>query len=99
MHPKSVGGLGTINLDVQNLCLLSKWLYKLINEDGVWHQLLKKKYLKNKILAQVMKRPSDSQFWSGLMEVKDHFFTRGNLRYKMKNKRDFGRIGGYGTIL
>ena len=34
--PKCVGGMGIIDLDVQNVCLLSKWLYKLINEDGVW---------------------------------------------------------------
>ena len=65
-----------------------------MNEDGVWQQLLKKKYLKNKTLAQVVKRPGDSQFWSGLMEVKAHFFLEGNLRYKMENIRDFGRICG-----
>ena len=92
MHPKRVGGLGTINLDVQNLCLLSKWLYKLINGDGVWQQLLKKKYLKNKILAQVMKRPSDSQFWSGFMEVKDHFFTRGE--FEVQNEKIDEILGG-----
>jgi hypothetical protein len=41
--PKEQGGLGITNLDVQNRCLLSKWLYKLINEDGVWQELLRKK--------------------------------------------------------
>jgi uncharacterized membrane protein YobD (UPF0266 family) len=33
--PKEQGGLGIINLEVQNICLLIKWLFKLINEDGV----------------------------------------------------------------
>jgi hypothetical protein len=33
--PTSVGGLGIIDLEVQNKCLLSKWLFKLLNEDGV----------------------------------------------------------------
>ena len=33
--PKDFGGLGIHNLDLQNTCLLSKWLFRLINEDGV----------------------------------------------------------------
>jgi hypothetical protein len=32
---RRVGGLGIIDLDVQNKCLLSKWLFKLINEEGL----------------------------------------------------------------
>jgi hypothetical protein len=27
------GGLGIQNIKIQNKCLLSKWLFKLINED------------------------------------------------------------------
>ena len=41
-QPKVLGGLGVSNLAVKNICLLSKWLYKLLNEDGMWQQLLKK---------------------------------------------------------
>ena len=33
--PKNLGGLGILNLELQNTCLLSKWLFRLINEDGV----------------------------------------------------------------
>jgi hypothetical protein len=29
--PKDFGGLGIQNLDIQNKCLLSKWLFKLLN--------------------------------------------------------------------
>lgn len=28
--------------------MLSKWLFKLINEEGMWQQLLRNKYLKYK---------------------------------------------------
>jgi hypothetical protein len=41
-QPKDVGGLGIKNIDLQNKCLLSKWLFKLINEDGIWQQILRK---------------------------------------------------------
>jgi hypothetical protein len=41
-QPKVLGGLGVSNLVVKNIFLLSKWLYKLLNEDGMWQQLHKK---------------------------------------------------------
>ena len=71
--PKDQGCLGILNLEAQNACLLSKWLYKLINEDEIWQQLLRKKYLKNKTIGEVFLKPGDSHFWSGLMKVKDQF--------------------------
>ena len=46
-QPKEIGGLGVANLDIKNICLLSKWLFKLLNGDGVWQQLLRNKYLCN----------------------------------------------------
>jgi hypothetical protein len=48
---KDQGGLGVLNLEIHNKCLLSKWLFKLINGDGVWQQLLRNKYLRNKSLT------------------------------------------------
>jgi hypothetical protein len=56
---------------------LSKWLFKLLNEDGVWQELLQNKYLRLKILSEVQAKPTDSPFWKGLMRVKDDFFSRG----------------------
>jgi hypothetical protein len=55
-----------MNLEIQNVCLLSKWLYKLVNEDGVWQDLLRKKYLKNKTIGEVHWKPRDSHFWTDL---------------------------------
>jgi hypothetical protein len=62
------GGVVIQNLDIQNKCLLSKWLFKLINEDGIGQNLLKKKYLSNKTLTQVkQQQPGDSHFCPGLI--------------------------------
>ena len=74
-QPKEIGGLGIKNLDIQNRSLLSKWLFKLINEEGVWQSLLRNKYLKNQTIAQVEKKAGDSHFWAGLMKVKDTFLS------------------------
>ena len=79
LHPKICGGLGITNLDVQNVCLLSKWVFKLLTEEGIWQQVLGRKYLKNNTLAQVSKRPGDSQFWVGLVEVKEFMLERGKF--------------------
>ena len=78
-EPNSVGRLGITNLEVHNISLLCKWLFKLLNEEGTWQTLLRRKYLGNKTLSQVTKQPGDSHFWTGLMEVKEHFFERGKF--------------------
>ena len=77
---KDQGGLGIEVLEIKNKCLLSKWLFKLLNEDGVWQELLCNKYLGGKLLSQVQVKPHDSPFWKGLMTVKDDFFARGNFQ-------------------
>ena len=78
-RPKDQGGLGISVLEVQNKCLLSKWLHKILNEEGVWKELLVNKYLGDKKLSQVQVKPMDSPFWKGIMKVKDDFFKRGSF--------------------
>jgi hypothetical protein len=70
-------------LDIQNKCLLSKWIIKLLYEEGLWQQILKRKYLKNKTLSQVEKKKGDSHFWSSLMQVKRLVLERS--RFKIQN--------------
>ncbi|WVZ63094.1 LOW QUALITY PROTEIN: hypothetical protein U9M48_012759 [Paspalum notatum var. saurae] len=69
--PKDGEGMGIRNLE--NVCLLSKWLFKLINEEGIWQTILKRKYLRGKTIGEVQWKPGDSHFWSGLMKVKECF--------------------------
>ena len=55
-QPKEQDGLGIQILDIQNKCLLiSKWLFKLCNEEVIWQELLRNKYLENKTLEKVNK--------------------------------------------
>jgi len=79
-QPKEQGGLGIQNLEIQNKCLLSKWLFKLLNENGTWQELIRNKYIKNKTLSQVTKKPGDSHFWMGLMGVKEQFLRLGRFK-------------------
>jgi hypothetical protein len=72
--------MGIIDLDIQNKCLIGKWIIKLINEDGLWQCVLKKKYLKGKTLSQLKRKTGDSHFWSGLMEIKKIVLVRGRFQ-------------------
>ena len=72
-----------MNLEVQNKCLLSKWLFKLTNKDDIWQQILRNKYLGSKTLTQVEKKSGDSQFWLGLMSVKQYFLK--SMMFKVQN--------------
>ena len=77
---KDQGGLGIEVLELKNRCLLSKWLFKLLNEEGIWQELLHNKYLSQKTLVEVQEKPTDSPFWKGLMRVKEDFFSRGYFK-------------------
>ena len=70
------------NLDIQNKCLLIKWLFKLFNEEGILQELLRNKYLKDKTLGQVNKKAGDSYFWTSLMGVNDNFLSLGRFLLK-----------------
>jgi hypothetical protein len=72
--------MGIMNIDIQNQCLLSKWLYKLINEQGIWQDILRTKYIKDKAIEQVHGKPRDSQFRAGLMKIKELFPGYGTFQ-------------------
>ena len=78
-QPKLQGDLGVQNLDIQNKCLMSKWLFKLCNEYGLWQQLLRNKYIRDKTLGNYSKKPIDSHFWKGLINVKAEFMRYGHF--------------------
>ena len=73
--PKDQGGLGVIDLEIMNIALLEKCLWKLFNERGMWQTVLQNKYLSNSTLGQCSKKSGDSHFWQGLMEIKPLFLS------------------------
>jgi hypothetical protein len=81
-QPKDQGGLSILELNMMNIALLSKWIYKLLTSDGMWQQLLSNKYVGSKPLSQVVWKLGDSHFWSGLMKVKPSFFLYDSFLLK-----------------
>ncbi|VAH70650.1 unnamed protein product [Triticum turgidum subsp. durum] len=78
-RPKSQGGLGIQDLEIKNIALLSKWVYKLLSENGVWQEIIRNKYVGSNAISQVHWKPGDSHFWSGLMKAKELFFQFGTF--------------------
>jgi hypothetical protein len=46
-------GFGIHDIKVKNIALLSKWLFKLLTQDGVWQTLLKRKYVGSIAMSHV----------------------------------------------
>ena len=81
-RPKDQGGLGILDLQLQNKCLLAKWLVNLLNTTGMWQILLTNNYLRSKSLTQVKAKPYDSHFWRGLVKIKDEVLSNGSFVIK-----------------
>jgi hypothetical protein len=97
-QPKDQGGLGIQNIEIKNKCLLAKWLWKLINEEGLWQQILRNKYCKNYPIGIIERKPGDSHFWSGLMKVKDQFMRFGSFRLNNGQQIRFWEDVWIGTV-
>ena len=70
-HPKEQGGLGILDLQLQNKYLLAKWLVNLLNTNGLWQNLLTNKYLRSKSLSLRSRPNLVTHFLKGLMKIKD----------------------------
>jgi hypothetical protein len=70
-------------------------LWKLENEEGMWQTMLKRKYLHSETLAHMELKPGCSQFWSGLMQVKDIFYKYCDRVLVSRNKTSFWRDAWY----
>jgi hypothetical protein len=51
-----------------------------MNEQGIWQDLLRQKYMQDKAIRQTRRKLGDSQFWSGIMSVKELFLGFGTFQ-------------------
>jgi hypothetical protein len=66
-------GTSLFYLRKQDISLLSKWWWKLDTQKGLWHDIIKAKYLRNKTIATVTPRFNDSPVWKVFIKVKDTY--------------------------
>lgn len=84
-RPKKQGGLGITNTRFMNLALISKWIWKLAqNDDGLWAKLLKAKYFPSRSFFNTNSK--GSQIWNGIQKCKEVFFL--GAKFTVGNGRD-----------
>jgi hypothetical protein len=53
-------------------------------EEGLWHEIVKLKYLKGSPVSLVQGRINDSPVWKDLMKIR-HIYLKGSLSLMMGN--------------
>ena len=96
-RPKSQGGLGIQDLEIKNIAFLSKWVYKLLTENGVWQEIIHNKYVGSKAISQVYWKPGHSHYWSGVMKAKEFFFQFGTFSVRDSSQIRFREDNWLGT--
>ena len=86
---RNIGGLGIKDLHKQNISLLVKWWWKLETGDGLWQHIVRARYFRNKTVANIRSRFSDSPCWKSIMKVKDVYMAGRKVNI---NKGDLARV-------
>ncbi|TVU46925.1 hypothetical protein EJB05_06499, partial [Eragrostis curvula] len=73
----------------QNISLLCKWWWKIEKADGMWQEIIYKKYIRGACISQVKKRASDSPVWSDLLSIRDVYLKNRCLVIGNGKKTDF----------
>jgi hypothetical protein len=82
-RPKEFIGLGIVNTQIFNECLMTKWISKMYKQkDMVWVRLLAAKYMREGDFFK-SKHTQCSQFWKSLHKIK-HLFKWGAV-HKVSN--------------
>ena len=49
------------------------------NEEGMWQDIVRKKYVRNKCIFQIKHKAQDSPIWSDLLKVKEYYMKGRKL--------------------
>jgi hypothetical protein len=89
--PKKKGGLGVKDLRKMNISLLCKWWWKLENEEGLWREIVRKKYKVRGGIVNLRDKPSNSPMWNDLIKIKDVYLAGRIMKIGDGRDIDFRR--------
>jgi hypothetical protein len=67
---KKKGGIGIKDIKKMNISLLCKWWWKLDNEDGLWQDVVRNKYMLGEAVGTLRHRLDNSPVWTDLLKIK-----------------------------
>jgi hypothetical protein len=73
---KRNGGLGIKDLRKLNISLLVKWWWALENEQGLWQDIVRLKYVKGTPVCSIPNRYNDSPVWCDLLKIRQIYLKR-----------------------
>jgi hypothetical protein len=82
---KKKGDLGIKNLRMMNISLLCIWWWNLENNEGLWQDIVKIKYVRNTPISLIKCRQSDSPMWGDLRKVR-HIYLQ-DREFKINSGR------------
>jgi hypothetical protein len=96
--PKKKGGLGVKDLRKMNISLLCKWWWKLENEEGLWQEIVRKKYKVKGGIVNLRNKPSNSPVWNDLIKIKGVYLAGRIMKIGDGRDIDFWRDPWYGRV-
>lgn len=79
--PKRYGSLGLRSARLNNVALMGKLLWNLMQEkDKLWVQVLNQKYVKDQSVWSCMATPRSSVTWRGIVKVRDQLHEGFELK-------------------
>lgn len=96
--PKIHGGLGIVNIEIMNRCLLTKWIWKIESgSEDLWCKLFRAKYMQSNNFYCPDQKGS-SQFWKGLHKLKHLYQWGAKYRVHKGDKARFWHDSWIGSI-
>jgi hypothetical protein len=90
-RPKRKGGLGVKDLRRMNISLLCKWWWKIENEEGLWQEIVRKKYKIKGEIVQLKTKQSNSPLWNDLIKINDLYLKGRDMKIGNGRDTDFRR--------
>jgi hypothetical protein len=79
---KTKGGLGIKDIIKMNISLMCKWSWGLENEDGLWQEVVRNKYIRGETVGTVKHRLDNSPVWTDLLEIKNMYLKGRKVETK-----------------
>jgi hypothetical protein len=83
------GGLGVKDLRRMNISLLCKWWWKIENEEGLWQEIVRKKYKIKGGIVQLKTKQTNSPLWNDLLKIKDLYLKDRDMKIGNGRATDF----------
>jgi hypothetical protein len=74
-----------------NISLLCKWWWKLENEEGLWQEIVRKKYKVRGGIVNLRNKPSNSPVWNDLVKIKGVYLAGRIMKIGDGRDNDFWR--------